>query len=317
MVILLSLLSLIAVILIINGVFVFLKHRKAIALRDIRYAKIEDYGYHDHYLIKATWRAFRKILLVLTITAIYFSIFIIFLQSVNASKLVSKWDGFSLTWYKNLFSNSSLNNAILHTFLVSIIVTIASTILGSLIAVGIFYSSPKVRKIILLINNFPLLNADIVTGISLMLIFSLFITFDPYFFGIRSLVISHLFFALPYTILNVLNKLKELDQNIVDAAFDLGIKPFKTLYKVILPNCLSGIFSGALLSFTMSFDDFVISYYTTGNGFDNLSIWIYSSIGRKSLSPQVYAFSVLMILACILVISIAYIITTRKKKHAK
>lgn len=277
------------------------------------YAQIEDYGHKDHYLYKSFKKVFSTILVVFIAFALYFSIFIIFLQSINSSKLVTEWKGATFKWYIEMFTNRSLNNAILRTFTISILATLISTLLGTLFAIGIFYSSKKVREHILLINNFPLLNADIVTGISLMLIFSLFIAIDPYFFGWKTMLLAHLFFCMPYVILNVLSKLKDLDKNIVDASLDLGIKPFKTIWKVIVPAAKAGIFSGAILAFTMSFDDFVISYYTSGNGYDNLSIWIYSSIGRKSLTPVVYSFSILVVVVCIVLLLLSTLFKKKKK----
>ena len=137
---------------------------------------------------------------------------------------------------------------------------------------GIFSLSKKHQKLLLLLNNIPLLNADIVTGIGLMLVFSLLIKIFPYFFGWKTLLLAHMYFTLPYVILSVLPKIKELDKNMFDAAIDLGVRPYKSLFLVIIPAIKAGIFSGLILAFTMSFDDFVISYYTTGNGFDTLSI---------------------------------------------
>ena len=261
-------------------------------------AKVEDYGYKNHRLLNIFYKVFSSILVCMIIIMLYLSIVVIFIQSINSSKIVSSFEGFTLEWYKTIFNNRSLRNAIINTFIVSVLATLIATILGTFIAIGLFYSKPKLRQKILLLNNFPLLNADIVTGISLMLVFSLLLPIFPYIFGPVTMIVAHLFFTLPYVILSVLPKLKDMDPNILDASLDLGLKPFQSLIKVILPNIKTGILSGMLLAFTISFDDFVVSYYTSGNGFDNLSIWIYSSIGRKSLTPSVYAFST--IITCLL-----------------
>ncbi len=189
-----------------------------------------------------------------------------------------------------------LRSAILNTFIVSISATILATIFGTFIAVGINALEKKKRQRLILLNNVPVLNADIVTGISLMLVFSILLPIFPYFFGPFTMILAHLFFTLPYVILSVLPKLKETDKYLMDAALDLGVKPYKALIKVVIPAIKAGIFSGMLLAFTMSLDDFVISYYTTGNGFNNLSIWVYGSIGRRSLTPSVYAYSTLLTL---------------------
>lgn len=281
-------------------------------------AKIEDYGYKSHHIFDKFYKVFSSILVFIIIIILYLSIFVIFLQSINSSKIVSSFEGFTFEWYKNIFANRSLRNAIANTIFVSAVATIISTILGTLIAIGLFYSKPKFRQKVLLLNNFPLLNADIVTGISLMLVFSLLLPIFPYIFGPVTMIAAHLFFTLPYIILSVLPKLKDMDPNMLDAAEDLGLKPFQALVKVIIPNVKSGIFSGMLLAFTISFDDFVVSYYTSGNGFDNLSIWIYSSIGRKSLTPSVYAFSTIITFGTMLVLFLINLLLNKKvKKNAK
>ena len=260
----------------------------------IPYARIEDYGYKDRKALKKTMKVFEKILLFIIVIMLYLSIFIIFLQSINSSKSVSEFEHVTMYWYTHMFENRKLTSSIYHTFIVSISATLISTVLGTLIAIGINSLSKKKRQLMLLLNNIPLLNADIVTGTCLMIIFSCLISFFPYIFGWKTLIIAHVFFTLPYIILSVLPKLKEIDPNLLDASLDLGVKPYKSIVKVIIPAIKAGIFSGLLLAFTISFDDFVVSYYTTGNGFDNLSIWVFSSIGRNSLTPAVYAFSTLV-----------------------
>ena len=180
-----------------------------------------------------------------------------------------------------------------------------------------FYLPAKVRQRILLLNNIPLLNADIVTGISLMLVFSLFLGVFPYMFGYTTLLIAHVFFTLPYIILSVLPKMKEIDKDMLNASLDLGVKPFKSVIKVLVPAVKGGIFSGMVLAFTISFEDFVVGYFTTGNGFSTMSIWIYSSIGKKSLFPGVYAFSTVVTFGTMAVIVIYNLLKGRKKHDKK
>ena len=168
----------------------------------------------------------------------------------------------------------------------------------------------------MLLNNIPLLNADIVTGVSLMLIFSLFLPLNKHIFGFWTILIAHIYFILPYIILSVLPKMKEIDPNMLEASLDLGIKPLKSVRKVIIPAIKGGIFSGLVLAFTISFEDFVVGYFTTGNGYNTLSIWIYSSIGRKSLFPGVYAFSTAVTLFMITSI-IAYNLLKGRLHHEK
>ena len=280
-------------------------------------AKIQEYGYKDHTKIKNFWNVFSKIIVALTICLLYISIVIIFIQSINSSSNASEFEHFTLKWYFSITSNRALFNSLINTFVISISATLISTFLGTLIAVGIFSLSKKHQKLLLLLNNIPLLNADIVTGIGLMLVFSLLIKIFPYFFGWKTLLLAHMYFTLPYVILSVLPKIKELAKNMFDAAIDLGVRPYKSLFLVIIPAIKAGIFSGLILAFTMSFDDFVISYYTTGNGFDTLSIWIYSSIGRKSLSPSVYAFSTLFTICSMCAILLMNLRGRKENKHAK
>lgn len=259
-------------------------------------ATLEEYGYKDHKILNKTFKIFMNILVVISVIMIYLSIVVLFLQSVNSSVDVLKFEKFTLRWYFNMFENDMLRSAIFNTLFVSFIAVLIATVLGTFIAIGINALEKKRKSQILLLNNIPVLNADIVTGISLMLIFSCLLPIFPYMFGPVTLILAHLFFTLPYVILSVLPKLREIDKFLMDAALDLGIKPFRALIKVIVPAIKAGIFSGMLLAFTMSLDDFVISYYTTGNGFNNLSIFVYSSIGRRSLTPSVYAYSITLTL---------------------
>lgn len=276
-------------------------------------AKIEDYGFKEHKFLKILWKVLKVVIIFLTIVMLYSSIFMIALQSFNASKSTTEFTHFTFDWYKQMFSNRLLNQAIKNTFTVSILATLISTVLGTLIAIGIFYLPQKARQKILLLNNIPLLNADIVTGITLMLLFSMVLGIFPYFFGLPTLLLAHIFFTLPYIILSVIPKLKEMDPNTMDAAQDLGLKPLKSIWKVIVPAVKSGIFSGLVLAFTISFEDFAVSYFTTGNGFDNMSIWIYSSIGKRSLFPGVYAFSTLLTLGSMIFVVCKSLINKKDK----
>lgn len=277
-------------------------------------ATLKEYGFKEHRLLKKAFSYFNKVIVFLIIVMMYLSIFVIAIQSFNSSSDISVFGSFTLKWYGSIFKHRMLTNAIKNTFLVSITSTILATIIGTLVAIGINALPPKKRQRLLILNNIPVLNADIVTGISLMLVFSLFINIFPYIFGFTTLLLAHVFFTVPYVVLSVLPKLKEIDPNLMDAALDLGVKPYKALIKIIIPSIKAGIFAGMLLAFTMSIDDFVVSYYTTGNGFDNLSIWIYSSIGRKSLTPSVYAFSTLLTSFTVIVL---FVINLKNSKDMK
>ncbi len=241
---------------------------------------------------------------VSVIFMLYFPIIIIALQSFNNSQSMYDFTTFTFKWYGLIFSERSLSQAILNSLLVAVLATAISTILGTIFAIGIHSLTKKKRQKMVLLNQVPILNADIVTGISLMLVFKVLMMVFPTIFGLTTMLLAHVFFCLPYVILSVLPKLSELDPNLYDAALDLGCKPAKGIVRVILPAISSGIFTGMLMAFTMSIDDFVISYFNTGQGFENVSIWIYASIGRQ-MSPSVYAyntaFSFLMILVLVMI----------------
>ena len=210
--------------------------------------------------------------------------------SFNGSKSMAKWDGFTLDWYIKLFENDRTMNALYYTLLIAIVASVIATIVGTITAIGIHkMNNGKFRNLILNINYLPILNPDVVTGVSLMTLF-VFVKME---FGFTTMLLSHIAFNIPYVILSVLPKLKQLPANIEDAAMDLGATPMYALRKVILPQIKPGIISGLLIAFTMSIDDFVISFFTAGNGVTNLSIEIYS-MTRRGISPEINALSTIM-----------------------
>ena len=280
-------------------------------------ATMEEYGYKDHKILKMTWKITSIVLLVFAIFMLYFAVIIIAIQSFNASDSTTEFTGFTFANYGNMFAKTTLNEAIFNTFKTSIMATIIATVIGTLVGIGAFYLPPKVKARLSLLNNIPLLNADIVTGISLMLIFSLLLPINNHIFGFWTILIAHVYFILPYIILSVLPKMKEIDPNMLDASLDLGIKPFKSVLKVIVPAVKGGVFSGLVLAFTISFEDFVVGYFTTGNGYNTLSIWIYSSIGKKSLFPGVYAFSTALTVLAIIGIVVYNFVKGRITKNEK
>lgn len=280
-------------------------------------ATLEEYGYNKRKYLKLIWKILQILLVVFSIFMLYISVIVIAIQSFNSSASTTEFQSFTFDNYLQMFSKRSLTNSIKNTFMVSIIATLIAAVLGTFIAIGIFYLPPKVKSRIMLLNNIPLLNADIVTGISLMLIFSLLLPINTHIFGFWTILIAHIFFIFPYIILSVLPKMKEIDPNLMDASLDLGIRPLKSVIKVLVPAISGGIFSGVILAFTISFEDFVVGYFTTGNGFNTLSIWIYSSIGRKSLFPGVYAFSTALTVISMLLIVLYAIFMKGRRHHAK
>lgn len=259
-------------------------------------AKKSDYGYHSISLNKSIIKILSVCFVIMMFLVLYLPVIVIAIQSINASTLTSNFGDVTLRWYVDILSESDLLQAIKNTLTVSLIAVMLATVLGTMFAIGIHQLPKKKQSKVLFLNQIPILNADIVTGFSLMIMFRFLMFIFPNIFGLTTLILAHMFFTLPYVIINVLPKLRALDPNYLDAAMDLGVKPFKAMYLVMVPAIRSGILSGMIIALTMSIDDFVISFFNTGAGYDNLSIWIYGVLGRRNLSPSVYAFSTLLTL---------------------
>lgn len=242
----------------------------------------------------------KRIYLSLAYIFLYAPIILLIVFSFNSGKSTSSWDGFSLKWYSSLFDNQRILKALYYTIIVAVISSLISTVLGTISAIGIDRMTGWRKKAILNINYLPVLNPDIVTAISLMTLF----VFFRLTFGFKTLIIAHVVFSTPYVIVSVLPKLKQMPDDLVKAAQDLGATPFYTLRKVILPQIMPGIFAGFLISFTMSIDDFVISFFNTGSGVTNLSIEIYS-MARRGISPEINALSTLMFVSIFILLFLA------------
>ena len=202
---------------------------------------------------------------------------------------MAHWGGFTFKWYKSLLHNESIMSALYYTLLVAILSSVIATIIGTISAIGINKMKTKPRKLLLNINYLPVLNPDIVTAVALMSLFA-FVNIE---FGFTTMLLSHIMFSIPYVILSVLPKVRTLPQNKEEAAMDLGATPMYALRKVILPQIKPGIISGFLMAFTMSIDDFIISFFNTGNGVSNLSIEIYG-MARRGIKPEINALSTIM-----------------------
>lgn len=263
---------------------------------------------------------FKGLLFFIVLLGLYFPILYIVMQSFNASATGQSFTGFTLKWYGKMFENRALMEAIRNTLTMAIFATFISVICGTLFAIGINSLDKKRRQKMILLNNVPVLNADIVTGVFLMLIFQMvaFLLPGVAVFGYYSMLFSHVFFCIPYVVLSVLPKLNEIDHNLYDAALDLGCRPFTALRKVIIPSIKAGIVTGALIAFTMSIDDFVISYMTTGAGVANFSIWLYSIKNplRNNAIQMASAYNTLISVGTLLLL-IIYNIVKRKKGNKK
>ena len=252
-----------------------------------------------------------KIILTLTMLFFYLPILYIIVFSFNDSRSLTKFSGFSLRWYEKMFADSTMMEAVLYTVIIAVIATVVATVVGTITAIGLSKSRKVVQKMVERINDLPVMNPDIVTAISLLMFFSV-LTVKK---GFGTLLIAHIMFCIPYVMLSVTPKLRSLDPNLIDAAMDLGATPFQALAKVIVPQIKPGIISGALIAFTMSFDDFVISYFTTGNGVNNISILVYTM--SKRVNPSINALSTIVILLITLVLGVVNIVPIVREKREK
>ena len=254
---------------------------------------------------------FSRFYLVLILAFFYLPIVYVVLFSFNSTKSLSNFTGFSLQWYEKMFASRTMLESIYYTIVVAVLATIISTVVGTIASIGLSKSRKVIKEVVTQVNNLPMLNPDIVTAIGLMLFFS---TLNiPAGFG--TLLLAHIIFCIPYVMLSIMPKLRQLDSNIIEAAMDLGCTPFQAITKVIIPQIKTGIFSGALVAFTMSFDDFVISYFTTGPGINNISTYVYASV--KRINPSVNALStiiILMVTVVLIVVNVVPVIRERKGK---
>ena len=256
---------------------------------------------------------FARVCMILALIFMYAPILVLIIFSFNDSKSRTVWTGFSFHWYADLFSDTRILKSLATTLEVSVIAMIVATILGTMAAIGFASMRRKPRSVVMAINNIPMTNADIVTGVSLMMLFvfafgAFNVTLGKVFgitlrTGFGTLLLAHITFDIPYVILSIIPKFNQLDPNLYEAALDLGASPWQAFRKVVLPELMPGILSGAMLSFTMSVDDFVISYFTAGSGASTLAMEIYA-MTRKRISPEINALSTL-IFAVVLITLIA------------
>jgi spermidine/putrescine transport system permease protein len=250
---------------------------------------------------KKLWtRALQSSFTIFTFAIIYLPIVIILLMSLHHSQYDFDTFGITLEWYKDIFGDSQLVSAIFVTIQIAFISTIISTCLGTLFAIGIHSLQRKNKLRMMVFNNIPVVNPDIVTCIMLFMIFR----FVRISFGFQTMLLAHIFFSIPFVILSVLPKLKQLDPNLFDAALDLGANKLQAITHVIIPSIKVGIIAGALIAFTMSFDDFIISYFMKTGEFHNVSTLIYSRLGKRQINPNVFAYnSLVMVLTITLMVT--------------
>ncbi|WP_346899076.1 ABC transporter permease [Clostridium sp. UBA7503] len=247
-------------------------------------------------MVKAK-KIFSNIYLILIFIFLYAPIFALALFSFNDSKSMARWQGFTFKWYQQLFHNDRIISALITTVVVAILASAIATVIGTISAIGIDRMRGPKKAMLLNINYLPVLNPDIVTAIGLMILFIFF----NIKLGFLTMLLAHITFNIPYVVLSVLPKLKQLPDNVEEAAMDLGAKPMYTLRKVILPQIKPGIVSGFLIAFTMSIDDFIISFFNTGNGVTNLSIEVYS-MAKRGIKPEINALTTLMFITVLILL---------------
>ena len=271
-----------------------------------------------------------RLFMVLVFVFLYAPIVLLIIFSFNAGKSNVVWQGFSLEWYGKLLNNRLIMQSVYTTLLVSLLATVIATMAGTFAAIGFYAMRRKVREPLMTVNNIPMMNADIVTGVSLCLLFVAFFngwgSFASWFnslglfrpptrltMGFGTLLIAHITFNIPYVILSVGPKLRQMDKNLVDAAMDLGCTWMQAFRKVILPEIKPGIVSGALTAFTMSIDDFVISYFTAGSSASTLAMTIYG-MTKKRVSPEINAISTLLFVTVLVLLAIINIREARQER---
>ena len=248
-----------------------------------------------------------KVYIALVLMFLYVPIFVLIVFSFNETKSRSVFSGFTFDWYERLFNNKIIISSLINTIIIATLASIASTILGTLAAIGIHKMKKLPKSLIMNVTNIPIINPEIVTGVSLMLLFVFFAARMNLEFGFVTLLIAHITFDVPYVILNVMPKFNQMNPHIYEAAQDLGCSPLKAFRKVVLPEITPGVISGFLMSFTYSLDDFVISYFTSGSTSQTLPITIYSMTRRK-VSPEINALSTLIFVTVVVVLVIKNII---------
>lgn len=270
---------------------------------------------------RVSGKAFRTVFLALVLVLLYFPLLVIILLSVDKDATGADFTGVTFKWYAAFFADETVMGAVGWTILTAVIATIIATVFGTLSAIGIASLSKKHKARVLMMNNIPILNADVVTAVFLLILFNVVrALLGTQILGFWTLLISHVLFSTPYVVLSVLPKLSEMDPNLYDAALDLGSSPAGALVKVIVPYVKSGIASGMLLAFTMSIDDFVISSFVMGGSIQNFSTWLYTSClkgsARSYVWPKAYVYNTLITLVIALGL-IIYNIVVHKKGQVK
>ena len=269
----------------------------------------------------------RKSYIGLVMAFLYAPIAVLIVFSFNSSKSRALWTGFTLDWYKKMFTNDVIISSLVNTLIIAVISALIATVLGTLAAIGINAMGKWFKSAVLNLTYMPIINPEIVTGVSLMLLFvsfqsmlhkinDIFGTNMSFEFGLTTLILAHITFSIPYVILNVIPKLRQMDKHIYDAALDLGCSPYRAFIKVVIPEIMPGIISGMLMAFTFSLDDFIISYFVAGPSFSTLPITIYA-MTRKKVSPEINALSTVVFIVVLATLTASNYVTSKKEQKLR
>lgn len=261
-------------------------------------------------------RIAKRIYLYVIFLFLYAPIVMLVVYSFNESRSMGRWSGFTLKWYVELFKDTEVLHALYNTLAIAVLSAIIATVIGTAAAIGIHEMKRIKKAIVMNLTYLPVINPDIVTGVSLMLLFVFTKPFTGMGLGFFTMLLSHITFNIPYVILSVMPKLKQLDKHVYEAALDLGATPFYALRKIIIPQIMPGIITGLLLAFTLSIDDFVISFFTTGSGVSNIAIYVYS-MARRGINPKINALSTIMFVTVLVLLIIVNMRMSKDNPKAK
>lgn len=256
-------------------------------------------------------RIFGACIMGFLVAFFYAPILYMIIYSFNDSRSLTKFSGFSLQWYEKMFNDSTMMESLFYTIAIAVLATVISTFVGTITAIGLSKSKRILKNIVEQVNQIPIMNPEIVTAIGLLMFFSAIHVKK----GFMTLLLAHIMFCIPYVILSIMPKLRSLNPNLMEAAMDLGATPWQALTKVVVPQIMPGIISGALIAFTMSFDDFIISYFVTGNGVSNISITVYTM--SKRVNPSINALSTLIIVILTVVLVIMNVVPAMIERGKK
>ena len=256
-------------------------------------------------------RIFGACIMGFLVAFFYAPILYMIIYSFNDSRSLTKFSGFSLQWYEKMFNDSTMMESLFYTIAIAVLATVISTFVGTITAIGLSKSRQFLKNLVEQINQIPIMNPEIVTAIGLLMFFSAIHVKK----GFMTLLLAHIMFCVPYVILSIMPKLRSLNPNLMEAAMDLGATPWQALTKVVVPQIMPGIISGALIAFTMSFDDFIISYFVTGNGVSNISITVYTM--SKRVNPSINALSTLIIVILTVVLVIMNVVPAMIERSRK